>query len=260
VSLAREVRQEAAARGIEYFVGASLYWEAVAWASVGDAAAARHPAMEAVEIARRVRNPELSAQASFAAAEAIWRRDPQAALRLIEDSVALARAGAFDLYLGSVLPTAAQVRARTGDLPGALAAVQEAMVQNHANGTRLFVGVTLRAGAVVLARLGEAGPAAVLSGAFAAHFPGFPASWFEDEQGAAKQEQALVRHTLGEAAYDAALSRGAAMDEDEVMGYALGEFQRVAALLAEPGARAPHASAGPASGPSGTTAGPPRPG
>ena len=50
------------------------------------------------------------------------------------------------------------------------------------------------------------------------------------------------------------------MDENEVVRYAVGEFQRVAALLAEPGARAPHASKGPASGPSGTTAVPYRPG
>ena len=52
-------------------------------------------------------------------------------------------------------------------------------------------------------------------------------------------DQALARHALGEAAYSAALGRGAAMDDDQVIGYALGEFRRVAALLAEPGTQAP---------------------
>jgi hypothetical protein len=37
------------------------------------------------------------------------------------------------------------------------------------------------------------------------------------------------------------------MDEDEVVRYAVGEFQRVAALLAEPGVQAPEAPPGPAS-------------
>jgi hypothetical protein len=213
--------------------------------------------MEAVEIARRVRNPELSAWASFWAAVVIWRHDPQAALPLNEDSLALARAGALDQVLGSALLQAARIRARTGDLPGALAALQEATLQHHANGTQMLVSHALRIGATVLARLGEAGPAAVLSGAFTAHFPGPQSSWYEDEQGRAEPDQALVRHALGEAAYDAAVSGGAAMDHDEIVVYAVGEFQRVAALLAQPGAQAPGASPGPAS--QGTIAGPPRP-
>jgi hypothetical protein len=215
--------------------------------------------MEAVEIARRVRNPELSAMASFVAAAAIGRSDPQAALLLIEDCLALTRAGAFDTLHGVALTRAGDFRARNGDLPGALAALQEGTLQHHADGTRLFLGHALRTGAMVLARLGEAGPAAVLSSAVAAHFPGPPSSWYEDEQGKADQEQALIRHALGEAAYDAAVSRGTAMDEDEVVRYAVGEFRRVAALLAEPGARAPDAAPGPASGPLGTIAFPPRP-
>jgi hypothetical protein len=41
---------------------------------------------------------------------------------------------------------------------------------------------------------------------------------------------------LGEAAYITALEQGAVMDDHEVADYALGEFRRVAALIAEPGA------------------------
>ena len=89
IGLAREVRQEAADRGIEVNVGFSLATEAMAWTRAGDFAAARPPAMEAVEIARRVRNPSLSAYASCVAAAAIWRSEPQAALPLIEDSLTL---------------------------------------------------------------------------------------------------------------------------------------------------------------------------
>jgi hypothetical protein len=104
----------------------------------------------------------------------------------------------------------------------------------------------------MLTRLGEAGPAAVLSGAFAAHFPESVSAWYENELMVTDQAQALARHALGEAAYDAALSRGAAMDYDEIVAYAMCEFQRVAALLAQPGARAPHTPPGPAFGPQAT--------
>jgi len=249
IGILREIRQEAAERGIEVFVGLSLGLEAI-WTRTGGYAAARQPAMEALEIARRVRNPALSAVASCAAAEAIWASEPQAALLLIEDSLALTRAGAYDIFLGNALTLAGVIRARNGDLPGALAALQEATLQEHSNGTRLYLGETLRVAAGMLARLGQAEPAVVLSGAFTAHFPGggsavsIPAM-YENEQMATGKTLALARHALGEAAYTAALSRGAAMNDDEVVGYAVGEFQRVAALLAQPGARTPHAPPGP---------------
>jgi hypothetical protein len=80
-----------------------------------------------------------------------------------------------------------------------------------------------------------------------------------DERRATSQTQVLARHALDEAAYDAAAGRGAAMDDDEVVRYAVGEFQRVAALLAQPGAQAPHAPPSPASGPQATVTVPPRP-
>jgi ATP/maltotriose-dependent transcriptional regulator MalT len=250
VSIAQEARQQAADRGLEVFVGLSLAMEATAWGAARDYAAARQTAMEAVEIARRVRNPALSALAFFGAAQVIWRSEPEAALLLMEDSVALARAGAIDIILGMALTVGAVIRARNGDLPGALAALQEATLQHHANGTRTVLGYTLSTAAKMLARLGEAGPAAVLSGALAAHFPGSISA--EDEQAAMSKTHARARHALGDAAYDAAVGRGAAMDEDEVVGYAVGELQRVAGLLAEPGPRAPEAPPGPASGPQAT--------
>jgi len=244
-SIAREARQEAPEQGSEVLVGTLLAMEANALTRAGDYAAARRPAMKAVDVARRAQNPALSASAFCTAAAAIWRSDPQAALALIEDSLALTRAGASDPFLGIALTWAGIIRARNGDLPGALAALEEATVQQHADGSRLMLGITLRIAAVMLARLGEAGPAAVLSGAFSAHFPASISAMHEDERMAIDEAQSLARHTLGEAACNAALGRGAAMDEDEVVGYAVGEFQRVAALLAEPGAQAPESPPGP---------------
>jgi predicted ATPase/class 3 adenylate cyclase len=238
-SIARDARQEAADQGIEILVGTLLADEAMAWTAAGDEAAARQPAMEAVEVARRVRNPALSAVAFSAAASAIWRSEPQAALALIEDSLALTRAGASDPFLGIALTWAGVIRARNGDLPGGLAALQEAMAQHHADGSRLLLGMTLQVTVMMLARLGETGPAAVLSGAISAHFPSSILPVREGGRVEMDEAQSLARDALGEAAYSTALGRGAAMDDDQVIGYALGEFQRVAALIGEPAAQAP---------------------
>ncbi len=247
-SIALDARQEAAGQGTEInvgmllgTVGMLLATEANAWTAAGDYAAARPPAMEAVEIARRVGNPALSAGAFYAAAAAIWPGEPQAALALIEDSLALTRAGAFDPALGAALSLAAAVRARNGDLPGALAALDEAAMQQHADGSRLGLGVTLRIAAALLAGLGQAEPAAVLSGAATANFAPV-GDIYPDERPDMDQGLRPAREALGEAAYDAALGRGAAMDDNEVVGYAVGEFRQVAAMLAESGTQAPESA------------------
>jgi hypothetical protein len=109
--------------------------------------------------------------------------------------------------LGITLTLAAVIRTRNGDLPGAVAVLQEATERHHVDGTRLLLGRVLRVAAVVLARLGEAGPAAVLSGALAVHFPASISAMYENEHLAADQAQALARRALGEAAYDAAAER-----------------------------------------------------
>ena len=214
---------ESAERGSQVVAGHLLAMEAMAWDAAGNHAAARRPAMEAVEVARRVRNPALSAMAFYAAAAAVWVEDPKSALTFVEDSLALTRAGAFDSILGFALSLAAAIRIRNGDLPGALAVLQEATAQEHGDGNRLGLGVTLQRGALVLARLGEPEPAAILVGAVSAHFAVTNANDRLDID----ETQVLARRALGAADYNAALRRGAAMDDDQVVAYAFGELQRL---------------------------------
>lgn len=73
-------------------------------------------------------------------------------------------------------------------------------MQQHADGGRLGLGITLRIAAALLARLGQARPAAVLSGAAAANFAPV-GDIFPDER--LDMDQALLpaREALGEAAY-----------------------------------------------------------
>ena len=224
-SIAREGCEQFANQGIEVVVGYLLAMESMAWTAAGDYAAARQPAFEAVEIARSVRNPALSAMAFYAAAGAVWLEDPQTALTFIEDSLALTRAGAVDSILGYALSLAAAIRIRIGDLRGALAVLYEATVQQHGDGNRLGLGITLQRGATALAQLGEAEPAAILAGAVSANFAmtsGTANVWLGSDEA-----QVLARRALGEAGYSTALRRGAAMDDDEVSDYALDEFRRL---------------------------------
>ena len=54
-----------------------------------------------------------------------------------------------------------RLQARRLDEPRGKAALQEAALQHHADGTRLLLALALRIAAGMLARIGEAGPAAV---------------------------------------------------------------------------------------------------
>ena len=188
-------------------------------------------------MAREVQNPALSAfKPSVRPRARYGLGDPQTALMPIEDSLALTRAGAFDPILGTALTWATSSGPRTGDLPGALDMLQEAMVQQHADGNRLLLGMTLQIAAVVLARSAKPNrpwccpePSRRISSTLGVH---------EDEKMGIGEAQSLAHRTLGEAGY-AALARGAAMDDDEFAGYAQGEFRRLAALRAQPGAQAP---------------------
>ena len=171
--------------------------------------------MEAVEIARGLRNPALSAEAFFAAAGAVQASDPQTALVFIEDSLALIRAGAVDALLGNVLiagcrhPGPEQRPARSaGRAAGSGGAAtrrwQPARARHDTPGRRRDAGP---------ARRSRTSRGAVRSSS--AHFPASLSAANEDERTAVDEAQALARHTLGEAAYSAALGRGAAMDQDK---------------------------------------------
>jgi hypothetical protein len=58
------------------------------------------------------------------------------------------------------------------------------------------------------------------------------------------EAQSLARRALGEAAYSTVLAQGAAMDDDEVVGYAQGEYRRLASLCAEPRVPTPESPPG----------------
>jgi hypothetical protein len=84
----------------------------------------------------------------------------------------------------------------------------------------------------------------VLAGADSARFALAVVAIYPDERLGLDQAQITARRALGEGAYSSALERGAAMDDNEVTEYALGQFRRLATLIGKPGGQDPESPPG----------------
>ena len=104
--------------------------------------------------------------------------------------------------------------------------------------------MTLQRATGLLVQLGEAEPAVVLAGAVSTHFPLSVAATHQYERLGIDETQVPARRALGEAAYSSAFRRGAAMDDDEMADYALDQFRRLGAPLAEPDTKTPESPPG----------------
>jgi hypothetical protein len=128
---------------------------------------------------------------------------------------------------------AAVLYANAGDGPAAVAAVREAMA--HAFDVRDRPnGITAASAAVyVVARRGAAEVAAVVAGfrevdPLAAHIFLFTFPGQREEE---LSTLVAARAALGDARYETARARGAAMSDDEAVQYALAEFDVTATPL-----------------------------
>ena len=259
-SIAREARQEAAERGIEVLVGVL--------AGRGGDGLDRRRRLRGGAAARdgggrdspQGPNPALSAFAFLAAAAAIWRSEPQAALAAHRGQPgpdprrSLRPRSRHRLDAGWRHPGPERRPARSaGRAAGSDGAAprrrQPAVARRHAPGRRR-----------VLARLGEAEPAAVLSGAFAAHFPASISAVHQDERMAIGETQALARPTRSARPPTAPRSAGAPRwTKTRSSGTRWASSGGSPRCSQQPGAPAPEAPPGPASGPQATTTDPPRP-
>jgi predicted ATPase/class 3 adenylate cyclase len=196
----------------------------------GDPTGAVEAADEVIRLARESGNPTALAAAAMPVLVATWRSQPDVAAALADESIALVRAGAGGVVFGYTLAIKAQLLARDANRAGALAALREAVSYSHDKGDLPMLVLSLDRGIQVLAMLGEHEPAARFAGIAVtgplAAVSNLPAAEHADRD----QTLQHVRAELGDAAYEAALPRGAELDYDEVVQYALGELDRLAAL------------------------------
>ena len=212
----------------DHFDAWILQTAAAVGAMTGDIDTARAHALEALRLAEGVGNPSALTAAQWAASLTMARDQPDRALELADEAIALVRAGASGAVLGHVLAIRAQLRVPGGDPTGAVADLREAVECSRDKGDRVMLVVALDRGLVVFGRLGATDAVAVLSGVVAGGGPLAAISTLprlERDDRAALIEHA--RAELGPEASDAASERGAAMSVDDVVDYVLSALDRL---------------------------------
>jgi predicted ATPase/class 3 adenylate cyclase len=206
-------RALAATDGATGVVDSMLHaFAAIAHNVAGDPDAARTEAEAAVRVARELRHSSALATALSALGQSLVRTSPEEALAALEESQALVRSGATDVMFANTLVHIARLRARTGDIPGALAALRDAVAHAYDVGDQVNLAGLFNHGVEILFGLGFAEPAAVLVGVVQGK--GYPhlagpelAEW--------ELLVTRVRDALGKKLFADAAARGAAMSLDE---------------------------------------------
>jgi hypothetical protein len=186
-------------------------------ATFGNTTFARQQAASAVEISRRLDNPSTLGIGLYAFALASWQSDPTAAQASLEEQVQIIHGG-FVLVRGLAL--LAQLRALSGKLPAAVAALSESLERVYINGDRPAMATCLARGAVVMAARREPETAGVLLGAVTdgvfARMNALPPNEIPDHE----ELVVTVRAQLGDSRYTAATGRGAAMTYEQITTFA----------------------------------------
>jgi len=176
-------------------------------------------AADALRSAHEAGHPTSIANALFACGLSTWRSDPDRAAPLLDESIALMRAGTNALVFPLILAVRALVATREGDDEGARAALREAVVSAHDRGDVPALVTTLEYGIQVWV-FGDAELAATVAGATSGALSAFSSLPYYE---AAHRDEALAiaRAELGAAAYDLAAARGASMSLDELVAFVL---------------------------------------
>ncbi len=216
----------------QYSLAAVRAVRSMALSSHGRFEEACDDANAALTIARRIRNPTVQGLALQALGWGSWTIDPEPARIAFEEAVTLMKTGAIEGGIDAARARLAPLRLGAGDESGAIDALLETFAHMREIGERLSVLTALDSSLTVLAALGEDEPAAVLAGVMRAESFG-PAGAMLTGPERERHEAALVtvRGRLGDDALQAALDRGATMDDNEAIAYALAELTRVRATL-----------------------------
>jgi predicted ATPase/class 3 adenylate cyclase len=198
-----------------------LQTSAASRALMGDMEDARASADTAMALARRIGHPSELAAALWVGSLTRAHDDPDEALAFAEQAIALSRSGASGMVFGHVLPIRAQLRARNGDVSGAVCDLREAITHSHGTGDKVMLMVAFDRGISVFDALGLTEPAAILAGVVLRG----PLAVLSILPPAEREDRAVllerVRTLIGRTAYERAVAQGAAMNANEAVTYAL---------------------------------------
>lgn len=198
----------------------------------GRTAAARRELGELRRVTGELGNPLQRAWTLYAEAELLGDEEPDRALRLLDDAVALARGVRGRFLIGVARVASASLRARHGPPEEAVPAFREVITHWRRLGDWTHQWTTLRNLVGLLVRLGREEPAATLIGAIGAAETGAPPFGSDAERlaGAA----ATLEGRLGREAFAAAVSRGSAMAGEDAVALALATLEGLMATTREP--------------------------
>jgi len=166
--------------------------------SYAGARAAPATAAAAVAAALASNNPTAIAYAQFAEGEALADDDPERAAAALDEARRRAKDVGNPFVAGVALNAAVALRGRRGPPDQALALFREAIAHWRATGNRALIVTTLRNLVVLLARIGQDEPAAVLA---ATLDHAAPAKTYGAEAERIATALAAARQRLGDAAY-----------------------------------------------------------
>ena len=153
--------------------------------------------------------------------------DPETALEALEESVALTRAGASDAVFAQALTTIGYQHLSAGDPAGTIPVLREAVAHSYDAGDMNSNGSALGVASMALAGLGLPAAAATCVGSLADGV--FASFFFDDPTGRLEEALTGAREQLGDERYEAAYSRGAVADYDDIIGFVLTTFDDVLA-------------------------------
>jgi tetratricopeptide (TPR) repeat protein len=185
---------------------------------------ARTAAERAVELARSIGSRTLLVQSLSAAAWALQRSEPEAALQRIDELFDVAGdAPWYSGAEGTATALAGGLRARLGDLEGAFRLLHRAALVTRDEGVRPQFAAVLDWSVLALLRVGRPDTAVVLLGTLTEGVLADVSNYLLT--GSYSREQALdrIRPLVGPE-FDALVARGGAMTYDEIVAYALEEL------------------------------------
>ena len=214
-----------------YSRAALLAARAMSLSAYGRFDEAQAAAEEAHSLARQIRNPTGLGLALQALGWALRSSDPETALAAFEESLTLAESGAIQAGYDATLARVAPLRLQAGNPLGALDALLAAITHCREIGERFSVLTALDSLVIVLSELGETQAPVVATGVIQAEVFGPLGGLSGPELERHERYVAMARDALGNQAFEAALARGAAMNDDEALAYALRELERVRRAL-----------------------------
>ena len=181
----------------------------------------------AAKIAKEGENPSMIAATGWGLAFALEETDPPRAMRVIRESIDLCRSIEYRWVLANALTLECSLQVQFGDARDALPPMDEAIDLWHRAGDRASQWKTVRSGIAALSQLGNFESAATIHGASAdkslmGELPTGLAKKLADELGRIEGE-------MGGDAFKAAVARGEAMSDDEIIAFTRSEIARILA-------------------------------